>query len=135
MKIIKYLFISVFLYYCFTMVSSFYKVGTSVNRSGIHLPRITNQYTDIFSEKTLNSIQPFYTYFINYKNPIATFNTNDGQYSIIVYKFDNVNDKISLPNLIKMKWKEKNTEITTDLVYTGSLKTAGFHFRDAAHKP
>jgi hypothetical protein len=100
----------------------------------VAFPHITKQYLEIFNKNIADQLEPSYTYYNKYKQPIASYNLNNGDYQIMVYNLDYLKNNGKLKDCIFLDW-ETNIDKTPDLMYDGTYSTSDVHFNNAEHWP
>jgi hypothetical protein len=133
-KLIKYLIVLILSAIVLNVMWELNKIVKISKNNRVSLPHITEEYSDLFSERMLNQLAPSFTYFNKYKEPVASYNLKNDDYQIMIYNLDYINNSDKLEKFIHLNW-ESDRETTPDLMYDGSYSTSDVQFFNAEHFP
>ncbi|GEM_PF-1753495 len=132
-KILGYLASACILVFCISSFFSLKRLKNAKADTFVSYPKITNAYSQLFSEKASSLLTPSYTFYNKHKNPIATFNVLGDNYQLIVYRMSNVID-LPIRQIVQLKLDGRE-ELSTNSTYDISIKSRTIQFADANMKP
>lgn len=129
-KTIKYTCFIIVLFYCISSYLSVSSLAEFSKKNFVSYPKITETYSGVFPPKAFRFIEPGYTYYNKFKDPIATFNIINEPGQLMVYKISNLAKSLPLNQMINVEING-NRNFPAQGNFNASLRTPYLQFYDS----